>query len=53
MRELCGAHAFTKPYFLDDVVAKMKNAIQSQAAKGPMTEAVSWIGPPHRVRLMA
>jgi DNA-binding NtrC family response regulator len=31
IRELCGAHhAFTKPYQLDDVVAKMRHAIRSR-----------------------
>jgi len=30
MRELCGAHAFTKPYKFDDVVAKMRDLLQSR-----------------------
>ena len=35
MRELCGAHAFTKPYSFDEVVTKMLHLIGSQRASSP------------------
>jgi DNA-binding NtrC family response regulator len=32
MRELCGAHAFTKPYSFDEVVITMRDLIRSRRA---------------------
>jgi hypothetical protein len=35
IRELCGAHAFTKPSKYDDLVTNMRTLIQSPKAANP------------------